>query len=302
LANVAICYYLGFQTTKATQTPNLSYPLYPSVLQLLHENHIPDNEIGQIPATGPKGRILKGDVLAYLGSIAKDYPATQASRIAHLQHLDLSNIKIAAPREADKPVETVAEVPAAQESGLPPETSIAVSISLESCLAVQKRIQDALGITVPLSTFIARATAAANESLPRLKATPPTADELFDEVLGIAPHPSSFEAQVLNKSHGDYIPDINEIPLPPSPESSLSGYADELEAEDEEDIIDFLASSPTSRRRVSRPPSVAEPTKPPPSAVNVFSLTVPSGEENRAREFLDRIRHLLQVNPGRLIL
>jgi len=287
-----------FQTTAAAQTQNPSYPLYPSVTQLLHENDVPDSEISKIPATGPKGRLLKGDVLAYLGSIAKDYPSTQAARIAHMQHLDLSNIKIATP-PAEKPAKAVAEELPALEDALPADTSIAVSISLAAVLAVQKRIENTLGINVPLSTFISRATEAANENLPRSAATKPTSDELFDEILGIAPHPTSFEALVRNSSHGNYIPDINEIPLPDFTESS-SLYASQFEANAQEDIIDFLASN--KRSKSTRSLSVPIPSEPAPAAVNVFSLTVPAGEENRAKEFLDRIRDLLQANPGRLVL
>ena len=40
---------------------------------VLHEKGIPESEISKIPATGPKGRLLKGDVLAYLGKIPAEY-------------------------------------------------------------------------------------------------------------------------------------------------------------------------------------------------------------------------------------
>lgn len=37
-------------------------------------------------------------------------------------------------------------------------------------------------------------------------------------------------------------------------------------------------------------------------AMNVFSVTVPMGEERRARTFLERVKTVLQVEPGRLVL
>ena len=52
------------------------YPLYPAVAALIHENHIPASSIPKIPASGPNGRLLKGDVLSYLGCIQADYSST----------------------------------------------------------------------------------------------------------------------------------------------------------------------------------------------------------------------------------
>ena len=44
--------------------------LSPAVELLLHENNISNEDaFAKIRASGPKGRILKGDVLAYLGKI-----------------------------------------------------------------------------------------------------------------------------------------------------------------------------------------------------------------------------------------
>lgn len=279
---------LGFQSTSATQTQNPVYPLYPSVQQLLHEKGIPESEISKIPATGPKGRLLKGDVLAYLGQIAADYPSTQAARLAKLSHLDLSNIKLApAPAKPAKPAPAVEEEAAPAP---PAETSVAISIPLDSVLSVQKRIKDTSGVTVPLSTFIARATDIANDDLPRSPLSKPTADELFDEVvLGASP---------AKTSRGDYIPEINAIPLDEVESAKQPAKEEEAEA----DIIDILSgkapkrtASPSTRESVS-------PTGPPPAALNVFSLTVPVAEEKRARVFLDRIKTILTVEPGRLVL
>ncbi|KAJ5114945.1 hypothetical protein NUU61_000704 [Penicillium alfredii] len=257
------------QSSSAPQTQNPAYPLYPSVIQLLHQKGIPDSEVSKIPASGPKGRLLKGDVLAYLGQIAADYPSTQAAQLAKLTHLDLSNIKIA---PAPKPA---APAPAEKEEVVakpPPMASIAISVS-------PGRRAESLGVTVPLSRFLAVATDLANDDLPRSSSAKPSADELFDEVLGADP--------VLT-SRGHYLPELNavESPAPSRQQKAVS-----------EDIIDILSAK--SQRKTVSSPIVEIPSG---GAANVFSLTVPVGDEVRAKEFLERIKTLLQVEPARLVL
>jgi hypothetical protein len=257
------------------QTQNPAYPLYPSVVQLLHEKGIPESEVSKIPASGPKGRLLKGDVLAYIGTIQADLPAALATRFNKLAHLDLSDIKIAAPKPAE-PLAPVVEEPVARP---PPTTSVAVSISLATVLSVQKKIQDTLGVNVPLATFLARATDLANDDLPRSSLEKRSADELFDEVLGAKP---------IQASRGDYIPELNAVEAPSAVRTIKSV---------KEDIIDILSGKVS--RPVSRPSVVELPAG---GATNVFSLTVPVQEEKRARVFLDRVKTLLTVEPGRLVL
>ncbi|PWY80521.1 pyruvate dehydrogenase complex component Pdx1 [Aspergillus heteromorphus CBS 117.55] len=261
-------------STSAPQTQNPAYPLYPSVTQLLHEKGIPESEISKIPASGPKGRLLKGDVLAYLGTIPADYPSTQAARISKLAHLDLSNIKIMAPVQPAEPVAAAVEKPIARP---PPTTSVTISISLAAVLSVQKKIQDTLGVTVPLLTFLARATDLANDNLPRLAHETRSADELFDEILG---------AQPVNTSRGEYTPELNAVE---APVRAVQGR------QRKEDIIDILSGN-VAKKAVTTVSESAE------TAANVFSLTVPVTEEVRAKIFLDRVKTLLTVEPGRLVL
>ncbi|OAD65710.1 PDH complex E3BP [Phycomyces blakesleeanus NRRL 1555(-)] len=52
----------------AIDTKQLKKPLSPAVLSLVLKHHITD--VSAIKATGPGGRILKGDVLAHIGQIA----------------------------------------------------------------------------------------------------------------------------------------------------------------------------------------------------------------------------------------
>ena len=64
-----------------------------------------------------------------------------------------------------------------------------------------------------------------------------------------------------------------------------------------EDIIDFLSAKP-GKKTVAPSVSAVDAG----AAQNVFSLTVPEGEELRAKTFLERIKTLLQVEPARLVL
>lgn len=270
----------GLVSSSASQSQNPAYPLYPSVTQLLHEKGIPDTEVSKIPASGPKSRLLKGDVLAYLGQIAADYPSTQATRIDKLTHLDLSNIKIApapqppAPAAVEKEEEVVTTPP--------PMTSVAISISLAAVLSAQKKLQDNLGVTVPLSRFLAVATDLANDNLPRSLSASPSADELFDEILGAEP---------IHTSRGDYIPDLNAFEAPQTSRQPSSPVR--------VDIIDFLSGN-TAKKSPPSPASAVDGNAG--AAANVFSLTVPVDEEVRAKAFLERIKALLQVEPARLVV
>ncbi|KAJ0426205.1 hypothetical protein BJY00DRAFT_127311 [Aspergillus carlsbadensis] len=265
-------------STSAPQTQNPAYPLYPSVTQLLHEKGIPDSEISKIPASGPKGRLLKGDVLAYLGLIPSDYPSTQASRIEKLAHLDLSNIKIAPPPAPPAPAAVEEPVVAKQI----PTIDVAISVSLATVLSVQKKLKDSVGVTVPLSTFLVRATDLANDDLPRSATATPSPSELFDELLGAEPARSS---------RGEYIPELNVLEL-----AAETGPVQTAK----EDIIDFLSGA--TKKTPGGVQQQAGSTYSGDSALNVFSLTVPVDEEKRARTFLERVKTLLTVEPARLVI
>ena len=253
-----------------------TYPLYPSIAQLLHQKGLSLSEADRIPASGPKGRLLKGDVLAYLGQINESYSSEQSARITKLGHLDLSNVKAAPPKEtAPPPPNKPSPPPEAEE---PLDTEIAIPISLSSVIAVQKRMQDTLGVTLPLSTFLARATELANEDLPRSKASP-TADELFDDVLGLH--------KVGNKaSRGNYIPQIIALPSRPMAAETVAPRR----KGEEVDIYDMLTGRPAARsgRRTSVPPAGIMGGSKAGDSTNVFSVSAAKGEEKRARTFLEK--------------
>jgi pyruvate/2-oxoglutarate dehydrogenase complex dihydrolipoamide acyltransferase (E2) component len=272
---------------------NTKYPLYPSVTALVHENHLSDSDVAKIPATGPQNRLLKGDVLAYLGAIAPDYSSKESKRIEHMSHLDLSNIKILPP--AGKPAAPTKEQALAPTPIPSVATDVSIPISLAEVLKVQKRIQDSLGVTMPLSTFLARAVDIANDDLPVPKGTQPSADELFDALVGLD--------TISNTSRGSYIPQIAALPVPASATKGLASRPKMYGRQ--ADIIDIL-SGKASSTTVARPTiaSSASATASPlrSGSTNLFTLTVPVGEEKRAKTFLERMKTVLQVEPGRLVL
>ena len=79
----------------------------PAVLRLLQQYRIKDPK--SVSATGPQGRLLKGDVLAHVGSISPNIPKELHDIIAKKQILDLSNIQIehrGPPSQTEPPVST----------------------------------------------------------------------------------------------------------------------------------------------------------------------------------------------------
>jgi pyruvate/2-oxoglutarate dehydrogenase complex dihydrolipoamide acyltransferase (E2) component len=264
------------KTPSSGKASKQTYPLYPSVQQLLTLNGLPKEEADKIPATGPGGRLLKGDVLAYIGQIENSYPSELASRFTKLSHLDLSNIKVMAKKEAPK--KTAAEAPVVVED-LPIE--VALPVSLTAVMECQKRVKDSIGVFLPLSTFVARAAELANEDLPRSKVTKPTADELFNAVLGLDKVAGKY-------SRGNFVPQVTALPPTTMPSKRVSAP--------KSDILDMLAGRKTSSKRaVTGAAGVAGP-------LNVFSVSVPKGDEKRGRVFLERVKTVLEVEPGRLVV
>ncbi|KAK4186527.1 hypothetical protein QBC35DRAFT_387028 [Podospora australis] len=259
------------------KTSNRTYPLYPSVAHLLKVNGLDTSVAKDITPTGPNGRLLKGDVLAYLGKIGSSAPADVSSRFEKASHLDLSNIKVAAPKPA--PAGKAAKPAAAAPSPPPAKSTITLPISLTAVTEAQLKIKETLDVFVPLSTFVARASELANDGLPLPKDYKPSADELFDEILGLSAAKKS--------SKGHYVPQIG---------ASIGAYSRPTQKRTE-DVYDILCG--TSKPQIARPITQTPAT---PAGPNLFSLNVPQGEQKRAQIFLERVRLVLENEPGRLVL
>jgi hypothetical protein len=271
------------KSTKAkTKAAKQTRPLLPSVSHLIKENGLDESAVADMTPTGPNNRLLKGDVLAYLGKIKADVPVAISDRLNHQSNLDLSNIKVkvsvAEPKDAKIPEKT-------EKSQTPVEddTVIALPVSLEAVIGVQQKVRQTLGTFLPLSTFIARATELANEELPLPAGAKPSADDLFNQVLGLD--------NVHTTSRGRYMPQVSALP----PASLLAPRP----APRQVDIIGILAS-PAKKAAAPKPRSQLAPGTS--TGVNVFSLIVPKPEEKRARVFLERVKLVLENDPGRLVL
>ncbi|KAL2144590.1 hypothetical protein VTI28DRAFT_8909 [Corynascus sepedonium] len=259
------------------KTLNKSYPLLPSVAHLLKENGLDESALSGITPTGPNGRLLKGDVLAFLGKINANTPAEVSARLEKASHLDLSNIKVAKAPEPKKPAkEAAAPVPPP-----PVKSVVTLPVSLEAVMEAQKKIHKSLGVFLPLSTFVSRASEVANDELPLPANYQPTADELFNQVLGL-------DKVGRKASRGAYVPQVAALPS--------ASAAPVRTPRKTPDILDILASKPK--------PAATKPTVAPGQSVgtNLFSLQVPKAEERRAQVFLERVKIVLENEPGRLVL
>ncbi|KAJ4325691.1 pyridoxine biosynthesis protein [Fusarium piperis] len=265
-----------------TGTYEHKYPLLPSVGHLVKEKGLSEDDVRKIKGTGPHGRLLKGDVLAYLGAINPDTPAANESNFNALTHLDLSNIKVAekkAPKVAPKEAAPAPKAPVIEN------LEVSIPVSLSKVIEVQNKIQDTLGVFLPISTFVGRAAEFANDALPALKRAP-TTDELFDQVLGLD------KVKTVKGSRGVYLPQISAIP----PASLL---APRPAARKQTEIIDILAAP--SKKAAPKPATIR--TVPGMSSgANLFTLVVPKAEEERAQIFLERCKVILEEEPGRLVL
>jgi pyruvate/2-oxoglutarate dehydrogenase complex dihydrolipoamide acyltransferase (E2) component len=123
------------ETEKSTNhkvSINADVTLSPSVLRLLHEHGISDPKT--ITATGPQGRLLKGDVLVHVGTVKSQMIKDLEGILAKKQKLDLDNIVVQKP--AEKPSKpTATDLPPTP----PPFASIATNIKATDLLRAQKR-------------------------------------------------------------------------------------------------------------------------------------------------------------------
>jgi hypothetical protein len=271
------------EAAAASGTYEHSYPLLPSVGLLVHEHGLSKEDVSKIKGTGPSGRLLKGDVLAYIGAINADRPATLSSHFTKLAHLDLSNIKVAEKKSAKAPEASEAKAPKAAPK--PENVLVELPISLANVVQLQRRLQDSADVSVSINTFISKATAFANGRLPVVPRQP-TTNELFDEVLGLS------RAKANKYSRGSYVPTIPDFSFATSRRTSAK----------KSDIIDILAgsarkaSSPSAQRPAPRPTArvIADD-------IHTFSLLVPKEEKVRAELFLERCKLALEEVPETLL-
>lgn len=120
--------------TSILQKPNPSQKLSPSVELLLHENNIStEDAFAKIQASGPNGRILKGDVLSFLGKINSESIISLTEFLKSREHLDLSNIVLAKSTELGTKSEEIKKEEAPVKAEKPKPKNI-LSVELTSNL------------------------------------------------------------------------------------------------------------------------------------------------------------------------
>ncbi|KAK6204518.1 uncharacterized protein RJT21DRAFT_136983 [Scheffersomyces amazonensis] len=113
-------------------TANSSFKLSPAVELLLHEHNISAEEAyTKFQASGPKGRLLKGDVLAGLGLIPNESIIKITEFIKSKEHLDLKNIVKAEPKVA---ASEAAAPQATKEKPIAPKPTNILTVDLTSHL------------------------------------------------------------------------------------------------------------------------------------------------------------------------
>lgn len=258
-----------------------NYFSYPSVHRLLQEQGI-KLDTANIPATGPNGRLLKGDILAYLGRVNQDYLHEQSQRLNNLSRLNLSKSKAAsvdAPSQSGH-AQTENTNNSSDIGNLErADIEITMPISLDAVFRCQELLRRSLDVSVPLSRFVSQASKIANErtSMPTTSHT--YEDTVFDAIVG---HEKA-------RRKPKFIPSISSLPVAREPELKDRKI----------DYLDFLAAKwPTIRvpgqsdRAI--PKVVGRPAK---------TLSVRARKENKgaASTYLKKLKALLEVEPGQLI-
>ncbi|RKF74769.1 putative pyruvate dehydrogenase protein X component, mitochondrial [Golovinomyces cichoracearum] len=261
-----------------TSVKRQSYPLLPSVQNLMRLHNLDDSTIKNMTPTGPNNRLLKGDVLAYLGHISASYPAQLSSKISHLSHLDLSNIKIREPPPASKVIEAV------KPSNSKPETKVSLeqTVSLKNVHVIQEKIRNLLGVSLAEDVFIMRATNIANKNLPLPKSYKATSNELFESILGSRKNSTTKSAN--SRPFSPAIFNTSSALIAPVARSAKSKNYD---------IIDILSGKKVNKLKTNK---LVE------SEQKTFKLEVAKDEEERARIFLDEIKTTLESRPESLVL
>lgn len=260
-----------------------NYQLLPSVQCLIHLHNLSHSDIENITPSGPNNRLLKGDVLAYLGHVSTSYPSQLSSKISNLSRLNLSDIKL----KKMAPTSKSSTVPSVEVDQSDPMISLQQSVSLKSVHEIQEKLKAALGISLADDVFITRATKISNENLPRHWSHKTSPDDLFDSILGqktkSIPEARKSHYYFPSKIYGSSRSQLA-IPKP----KTLKKL----------DIIDILSGKKASSAfslKTSQTRSVTNDSV-------ILKLDVPKEDEKRALLFLGGVKTTLERKPETLVL
>ncbi|KAF9213865.1 pyruvate dehydrogenase complex dihydrolipoamide acetyltransferase component (E2) [Podila verticillata] len=146
--------------------------LSPAVAHLLLQHHITD--ITKIPSTGPKGRVLKGDVLAFLGLIkARPAPEPTIPQPKTLPPaVKPAPASSSAPSGAaytDSPASTMRKVIASRLSESKssiPHSYVSRDIVIDNMMKLRRLLADELEVKVSVNDFLIKAASLALRDIP----------------------------------------------------------------------------------------------------------------------------------------
>ena len=259
-----------------------NYLSYPSVSRLLRERGV-SLDTADIRGTGPNGSLLKGDVLAYLGRVKHGYLSDQSQRLDDLSHLDLRHTKPVSVKPASENDALQANI--AKSSSRPAESKrslveVTMPVSLDAIHRCQRAIRQSLDVNIPLSRFIKRASKIANEESSKQASLRMNKDIIFDAIIG-------HEREDRNPRFMPFI-------------SSSKMENDTTMGNREVDSLAFLTARWPAPTMESQPTRGRQETAT--SKVNIFSVKVAKENKSSASIFLNRIKALLEVEPGQLII
>ncbi|ORY04845.1 hypothetical protein K493DRAFT_404574 [Basidiobolus meristosporus CBS 931.73] len=157
-------------STPATASADRDNYLSPAVAHLVRNNKIDD--INKVPATGPKGRILKGDVLGYLGLIkSAPAPKAESKASAATSNAPQTPAPSSSAEYEDIPVTTMRRIIASRLSeskSTVPHSYVAREIVVDEINKLRRTLKENNQISVSVNDFIVRATSLALRDVPEL--------------------------------------------------------------------------------------------------------------------------------------
>ncbi|CAN6596362.1 pyruvate dehydrogenase complex protein X component, mitochondrial [Trichomonascus vanleenenianus] len=260
--------------------------LLPSVQSLLHSNSISaEDAYSKIPASGPNGRLLKGDVLAYLGTISQDSVNRIAENIKSLQHLDLSNIKLRSPEqqaaaeEKKKPEEEQKKKETEKpKKEAPKPVVLEKSVWLGEIEQLRASVDAATQTAISTQALVDKAVKLAQRDVPKLSQPKKSVlrDEVFEQLIAPAVPRGAKPFEVNLKFQ--------------SKQSSIRATTD---------IYDLLGSP---RRPLHQPTRRLQSTEPTTVDLKVTTNPKVPGSTEKAKIFLDRLEYYLTNGKGNLVL
>ncbi|GMM39061.1 Pdx1 protein [Saccharomycopsis crataegensis] len=195
---------------------NPSQTLFPSVSTLLESNGISkEDALEKIEATGPNGRLLKGDVLFYLGKISKESAGAIATYFKAHEKLDLSNIQ-GAPIKAESS-DSATEAKSSSDAAVPAKPSIpepkVIKQSFDLSSIVELR-EASLGKVKPFTIYEFVSEAVKKSQTYALQRHPVKSDfydDLFEDIISIPSRVDRFKVNFkINQPESKVTPSVGQ--------------------------------------------------------------------------------------------